>query len=348
MARRLRQAHRVPELHGCMIFAGARRRAESRRPLDQRGRDHGRHAHVADRRLLARRRGRGVSAVALARLALPLRACATTRSPVSEETLKTTTNTDQAHALHEHAPSRREPRARRRTARRTSSATSCPSGRAWSSQVDVQGGHGRASSSRCTQSASTTSSNWSTASRSSTRDRAERQRRVRAARPGGYQEDWDRITEEVVRSTYRTPIDGKEIKVLLTVIDTGGEDGVTDKALAYYRRMRRAGLHKRIMLYKGTRQEGRRGDSRDDAGPEQGRAGVPVQLEPAGRSRERGPAAREARPRLLPLPETEAARRTPTGWITQAFFDELKAEVRNETAPGRRSGSATRRSTCAR
>lgn len=147
--------------------------------------------------------------------------------------------------------------------------------------------------------------------------------------PAAYKEDWDRITEEVVRSTYRTPITGCEIKVLLTVIDTGGEDGVTDKALDYYRRMRKAGLHKRITLYKGTGQKGaveiretHQGLNKD----------VPVYLCNSNLLADRVHAGLQREtpgPGYYHFPTPKHPKNNPDGWITQAFFDELKAEVRN-------------------
>ena len=43
--------------------------------------------------------------------------------------------------------------------------------------------------------------------------------------PGGYPEDWELLTRKVVGATYRTSTEGKEIQVLMTVVDTGGEGG---------------------------------------------------------------------------------------------------------------------------
>lgn len=149
--------------------------------------------------------------------------------------------------------------------------------------------------------------------------------------PASYPEDWDRITEEVVRSTYRTPIEGKELKVLLTVIDSGGEDGVTDKALAYYRRMRRAGLAKRIILYKGYGEKGKNpalirevmvGANKD----------VPLYLCNSNLLADAVAAGLQRDvpgPGFFHFPKPKGPT-NPEGWISQAFYDELKAEVRNE------------------
>lgn len=148
--------------------------------------------------------------------------------------------------------------------------------------------------------------------------------------PGAYPEDWDRITEEVVRSTYRTSIEGVEIKVLRTIVDIGGEDGVHDKALAYYRRMRAAGLQKRVVLYKGTGlksaaeiRETMLGLNKD----------VPVYLCNANLLADRVAASlqrEKSGPGYYHFPRPQHPVRNPDGWIKQSFFDELKAEVRNE------------------
>jgi phage terminase large subunit GpA-like protein len=147
--------------------------------------------------------------------------------------------------------------------------------------------------------------------------------------PAAYKEDWDIITEQVVRSTYRTSMPGREIKVLRTVIDTGGEDGVTDKALDYYRRMRKAGLQKRIVLYKGTGQKGA-AEIRETA---QGLAkDVPVFLCNSNLLADRVNASKQREtpgPGYYHFPKPKHPKKNPDGWITQAFYDELKAEVRN-------------------
>lgn len=70
--------------------------------------------------------------------------------------------------------------------------------------------------------------------------------------PASYAEDWSLLTEKVVQATYKTPIEGRELRVLMTVVDSGGEDGVTDKAYAWYRTIRQAKLQDRVMLVKGA------------------------------------------------------------------------------------------------
>lgn len=70
--------------------------------------------------------------------------------------------------------------------------------------------------------------------------------------PARYVEDWDLITEQVMRKTYRTVFEGIELKVKLTVVDSGGEDGVTDRAYEWFRKCRQQGLASRVMLVKGV------------------------------------------------------------------------------------------------
>lgn len=76
--------------------------------------------------------------------------------------------------------------------------------------------------------------------------------------PARYVEDWDQITEQVMRKTYRTPFDNVELRVMMTVVDSGGEDGVTDRAYEWFRKMRQMGLANRVMLVKGV---GRKSES---------------------------------------------------------------------------------------
>lgn len=158
--------------------------------------------------------------------------------------------------------------------------------------------------------------------------------------PAGYAEDWDRITEEVVRSTYRTPIDGHEIRVRMTIVDSGGEDGVTARAYDWMRRCRRAGLANRVMLYKGL--PGKTGPTK-----------VPTPLIRESMLGGRNPREKGDVPvyvcnsdlladtvaanlkRTIPgpgyyhFPEAKGPK-NPNGWLPEAFFDEMKAEVRGE------------------
>lgn len=158
--------------------------------------------------------------------------------------------------------------------------------------------------------------------------------------PAGYDEDWDRITEDVVRSTYRTHIDGQEIRVRMTVVDSGGEDGVTARAYNWMRRCRRQGLAYRVMLYKGLggkagknkvptpliRESMLGGRNRNEKGD------VPVYL---CNSDLLADAVSANLKRAVPgpgyyhFPEAKGPN-NPNGWLPESFFDEMNAEVRGE------------------
>lgn len=70
--------------------------------------------------------------------------------------------------------------------------------------------------------------------------------------PASYAEDWSVLTDRVVSATYKTSDPTQELRVLMTAVDSGGEDGVTDKAYAWWRSLRKAGMHGRVMLIKGA------------------------------------------------------------------------------------------------
>ncbi len=154
--------------------------------------------------------------------------------------------------------------------------------------------------------------------------------------PASYPEDWDVLTQKLLLSTWRTSKPDHEMKLKFIVVDTGGEDGVTHNAYAWYRRLRarRDGLHHRVLLYKGgsekkapvlresmvgSRKAGEKGD-------------VPLLVcNPNLLSdmfyadlRRQNPGAG-----YIHLPQPRHPTLNPAGWVTQAVFDELEAEVRN-------------------
>ncbi len=72
--------------------------------------------------------------------------------------------------------------------------------------------------------------------------------------PAAYAEDWDRITEEVVRKSY--PVDdasGRRMTIRATGCDSAGREGFTVNAYAWWRRLRDdpERLHRRVILVKG-------------------------------------------------------------------------------------------------
>lgn len=72
-------------------------------------------------------------------------------------------------------------------------------------------------------------------------------------KPGTYLEDWDRLTEEVIKRTY--PLSdgsGRRMLIRMTCCDSGGKAGVTANAYAYYRKLKAEGHGGRFHLVKGT------------------------------------------------------------------------------------------------
>ena len=143
--------------------------------------------------------------------------------------------------------------------------------------------------------------------------------------PSGYAEDWSVLTNKVVNSTYR--IDGEnELKVLLTVVDSGGEAGATANAYAWYRSIKKSGLADRVMLVKG-------GSSKPES--------------PVVKANARDPKGKPMRDVLLHIVDTDhfkdsisaVRRRKDYGpgyihfpdWLPGTFFDELDAEIRDKS-----------------
>lgn len=143
--------------------------------------------------------------------------------------------------------------------------------------------------------------------------------------PASYPEDWDLLTEMILKATYRLTIDNREVKVMAAVIDTGGEDGVTNNAYAWYRRLRMEGLHTNVMLVKGAstpaaplvkeswvgaKRHGEKGD-------------IPLYLLNTNLYKD---AVSAALKRMIPGPTYVHM----PSWLPKAFYDELNAEIRDE------------------
>jgi phage terminase large subunit GpA-like protein len=142
--------------------------------------------------------------------------------------------------------------------------------------------------------------------------------------PAAHPEDWDLLTEKVVLATYRTSVPGREMRVRLTTVDSGGEDGVTDKAYGWYRRLRRAGLHTKVRLVKGasTKVDWHMRESK--VGGKQGAGDIPLFLLDPNKFKDMVSAGLNRRapgPGYYHWPS----------WLPAAFFDELRAEVRRDT-----------------
>lgn len=72
--------------------------------------------------------------------------------------------------------------------------------------------------------------------------------------PATYGEDWDLITEKVIKKTYPLADDsGRRMPILAVCSDAYGLPGVTERAYKYWTRLKKIGLHNRFFLMKGER-----------------------------------------------------------------------------------------------
>lgn len=153
--------------------------------------------------------------------------------------------------------------------------------------------------------------------------------------PSRYVEDWHVLTEKIIRSTFRTPTLNREIRVKLLVVDCAGEEGVYDKALDWYREIRREGYANRVMLSKGNNimtdwliketMVGKRGPGdTPDCKLFLINTHLISDMVMTGVRRD------TPGPGYIHFPPIRHPRTNPQGYITQAFFDELNAEVRGE------------------
>ena len=153
--------------------------------------------------------------------------------------------------------------------------------------------------------------------------------------PATYTEDWDVLTQRLLRSTWRTPDPTREIKLRLVVVDTGGEDGATWNAYAWFRRVRNDGHGERVMLYKGAptptapilklSRVGKRGNK--DKGD------IPLYVcnpNLLSDGVDAGLRRTTPGPGYLHFPPPRHPAKNPNGWLSPAFFDELKAEQRGK------------------
>lgn len=253
----------------------------------------------------------------------------------SELTLKTTVNTDQGMpymSMHLREASLGASGPADRTTDTLERYVVPAETRFLTAQVDVQGGT-NARFVVQVQAHGTHFENWLVDRyeiRDSRRDRGDGQ--FEPISPSQYVEDWNRLTDQVVRSTYRTPLPGVELRIKMVAVDTGGEDGVTDKAYAWYRTLRAEGLHRRVMLVKGASTKTAPVLKETWVGNRNSRekGDVPIYLlntnllkdaVHAGIHRQTpGPGYHH-----FPKPKSPT---NPHGWLALSFFDELSAEVR--------------------
>lgn len=138
--------------------------------------------------------------------------------------------------------------------------------------------------------------------------------------PARYAEDWDQLTEKVLRCTYKTSVEGRELKIKAVAVDTGGEDGVTERAYAWFRRLRKepGAIHRKVRLVKGVATKMQTLLRETQWGAKKDVPGYLLDTD-----------------RLKDAVSTNLRRPTPgpgfihwPSWLPNAFFDELQAEVR--------------------
>jgi phage terminase large subunit GpA-like protein len=159
--------------------------------------------------------------------------------------------------------------------------------------------------------------------------------------PASHPEDWDVLNEKVLKATYRTTVEGVELCVHAVGVDTGGEgrkgapENVTNNAYAWARRLRKLGLHSRLKLLKGVgvKPQASTWHIRETkVGGKQGHGDLTLYLLNSNLLKDAVQAGLQRRvvgPNYYHLPAPRSDH-NPNGWVSQAFYDELTAEVRNE------------------
>jgi phage terminase large subunit GpA-like protein len=150
--------------------------------------------------------------------------------------------------------------------------------------------------------------------------------------PAGHAEDWD-LLDDLLLSTYRTSDPDRELRVKVVGVDTNGEDGVTGNAYAWARRVRTRGLSARLKLLKGASTKADWFVRETQVGGVQGNGDLTLHLLEPNKLKDlvaAGLARHEPGPGFyhFPAPRSE---HNPNGWLLPSFFDELRAEVRNES-----------------
>lgn len=153
--------------------------------------------------------------------------------------------------------------------------------------------------------------------------------------PARYPEDWDLITERLLLATWRTPTDGLEIRAKRVVVDSGGEDGVTQNAYAWWRRVRKLGMGARVRLYKGASTPNApvlkevlvgKIDAKNTGDVPLLHCNSNLLADAVDAKLKR----QTPGPGYMHFPEPKHPTLNPNGWLSQAYFDELASEVRNE------------------
>jgi len=158
--------------------------------------------------------------------------------------------------------------------------------------------------------------------------------------PASYPEDWDVLTERLLRATWRTPTEDQEIRAKMVTVDSGGEDGVTANAEAWFRRVRDAGMGDRARLYKGASSKTAPilRVSMVGKATNKGKGDIPLLLcnpNLLSDAVNAGLKRQEAGPGYIHFPKPKHPTTNPNGWLPQSFFDELTAETRDKNGTWR-------------
>lgn len=152
---------------------------------------------------------------------------------------------------------------------------------------------------------------------------------VERVNPAGYAEDWDLIVSDVMQKSYKLDDDsGRRMLIQFTACDHGGEDGVSDNAYKFYRRLKQKGLHRRFFLVKGASsvsakiiKESFPDNTNNSSRKAKAFGDVPLYLLQTNELKDRLSAALErdqAGANYIHFPD----------WIGEWFYEELTAEVR--------------------
>ena len=147
-------------------------------------------------------------------------------------------------------------------------------------------------------------------------------------KPGSYLQDWEELTEHVLKREY--PVDddtGRMMGMKFVGCDSGGQEGVTTMAYNYYRALRERNEHRRFILIKGDPKPGqprcRIGypDSNRRDAKSAARGDVPVLFLQSNLLKD------DLNGRLDVMEPGKGMYRMPN-WLDDKFFAELCAEVR--------------------
>jgi len=147
--------------------------------------------------------------------------------------------------------------------------------------------------------------------------------------PGGYSEDWDILVDKIIEAKY--PLgdnSGRYMAIRMTAIDSGGSEGVTFNAYAFWRRLRdrSSGASSRVLLVKG--EPSPRAplvkldypDSEDRRRKARSRGDVPVLFIQSNK-------VKDIAGNMLAR-EDEGGRVNFPNWLPRWWYSELTAEVR--------------------